>query len=38
MAIDVDFNLLTRVWCVAELVAARDLHLHQVGEASRAGR
>ncbi|CAE7829438.1 unnamed protein product, partial [Symbiodinium necroappetens] len=26
---DVDFSLLTRVWCVAELVEAKSLHLPQ---------
>ncbi|CAK9027087.1 unnamed protein product [Durusdinium trenchii] len=38
VAIDVDFNLLTRVWCVAELVAARDLHLHQAVQIHSAAR
>ena len=26
---EIDFGLLTRVWCVAELVEADKLHLHQ---------
>ena len=30
MAMDVNFALLTRVWCVAELVEADHLHIHQV--------
>ncbi|CAJ1365858.1 unnamed protein product [Effrenium voratum] len=29
VAMEVDFTLLTRVWCVAELVEADRLHLHQ---------
>lgn len=29
VAMDVDFSLLTRVWCVAELVEAKSLHLPQ---------
>ena len=30
VAMDVNFALLTRVWCVAELVEADHLHIHQV--------
>ena len=29
VAMEVDFALLTRVWCVAELAEADKLHLHQ---------
>ncbi|CAJ1385979.1 unnamed protein product [Effrenium voratum] len=29
VAMEIDFGLLTRVWCVAELVEADKLHLHQ---------
>ena len=29
IAMDVDFILLTRVWCMAELVEADSLHIHQ---------
>ncbi|CAJ1367552.1 unnamed protein product [Effrenium voratum] len=29
VAMEIDFSLLTRVWCVAELVEADRLHLHQ---------
>ena len=35
MAMDVNFALLTRVWCVAELVEADHLHIHQVSLKSR---
>ena len=30
VAMDVNFTLLTRVWCVAELVEADHLHISQV--------
>ena len=29
IALETDFGLLTRVWCVAELVEANELHLQQ---------
>merc|ERR1712232_65732 len=29
VAVDTEFQLLARVWCVAELVEAHRLHLHQ---------
>ena len=35
VAMDVNFALLTRVWCVAELVEADHLHIHQVSLKSR---
>ena len=31
VAMEPDFSLLTRIWCIAELVEARRLHLPQVG-------
>ena len=35
VAMDVNFALLTRVWCVAELVEADHLHIHQASLKSR---
>ena len=31
VAMEPDFSLLTRIWCIAELVEAKKLHLPQVG-------
>ena len=38
VAMEPDFSLLTRIWCIAELVEARKLHLQQDREPFRGAK